>query len=83
MNKIMEDKIMMIGRKIGIDEKMIDEDMVWAMKKIMVGASRMAKIMTDKGMVENEVMEIMKKMSSLMLDKEMMMEMAEMDEKKW
>jgi hypothetical protein len=79
-NKMLEEKIIAMAEKMGMDKEIIDENMIMAMQKILIGASWMGKIMMDKGKNEKEIMEMMKKMSDMIMDKDEMMEIMKIKE---
>lgn len=84
----MANKLMLAAQKIGLDQNMMDEETMWAMKKIMIGSCKMVKIMKDKNMSDGEIAEEMRKISKLVLDKDTIMKMAEeartyKDDTKW
>jgi hypothetical protein len=49
--------------------------MKMAMSNMMMAASKMAMMMKEKGMNEMQIMDAMKKMGGMMMDKDMMMGM--------
>lgn len=56
-----------------------DENMMMSFKNLKIAAKNFAAMMMQKGMSEDKIMDVMKKMSSMMADKDMMME----KDKKW
>lgn len=71
----MMDKIKVAAKRMGMSEDMMSDDMMMALGKTMMGASMMGKTMMEKGMDEKHIMEMMKKMADMMMDKSVMMEM--------
>ncbi len=68
----------MMMKKMGMGEDMMDDAMMRPMKDMMMAASKMTMMMKEKGMNETEIMDTMKKMSAMCMDKDMMMEMGKM-----
>jgi hypothetical protein len=79
-NKMLEEKIIAMAEKMGMDKDMINENMIMAMQKTIIGSAWMGKIMMDKGMSEKDIMDMMKKLSDMMMDKDMMMEIMKIKE---
>ncbi len=68
----------MTMEKMGMATDNMDDNMMSMMKNVMMSVSKMAMAMKDKGMSEMEIMEHLKKMSSMMMDKDTIMGMGEM-----
>lgn len=81
MDPKMKEKMMAAAKKLGLDESMVDEHMMWAAKKMMFGLGKMMWMMKEKGMDKEKSKEIMKKMVDMMLEKDMMAKMEKMKEK--
>lgn len=72
MSAKMKEEIMEEMKKLGIEERMIDERLVWGSKKMMMGVTKAMMSLKENGMEEEEAKETIKKMLDSMMQKEMM-----------
>lgn len=65
--------------KLGIEEKMIDERMLWGSKKLILGIMKINHSLKESGLSDDEARQMIGKMVDKITDKEMM----EKIEKMW
>ena len=65
-------------KKIGIDEKMVDDTMIWGAKKMMYGMVKVMWSLKESGIEGEKAKEILKKMADMMMKKDMTDKMEKM-----
>ena len=65
-------------KKLGIDENMVDDTIIWGAKKIMYGMAKVMRSLKESGVEGEKAKEILKKMTDMMMEKNMMDKMDKM-----
>ena len=68
MDEKMKDQMMDELKKIGIDEEMVDEHLLWGTKKMMFGMGKVMWSLKESGVKEDKAKEILKKMVDRMME---------------
>jgi hypothetical protein len=78
MDPKMKEEMVENMKKLGIDEDMVDDNIIWGAKKMMYGMAKVMWSLKESGIEEEKAKEILKKMTNMMMEKDMMDKMDKM-----